>query len=463
MARARVVSARADSLLAPGRRRITVALAMLPVLVAFEALAVSTVMPRASAELGGMGLYPLVFAGPPATSLIAVVLAATWCDHGAATRVMTAGCAVLCAALLLVGLAPSMIVLVLGRAVQGVGMGLVSVALYVLIARLYPARLQGQMFTVLSAGWVLPGVVGPAIAGALADTVGWRVIFWAMPLLIIPVRLLLHDPTGAASAPVAPPEGEVAARPPVLAAGLSALGVGILSFAGDRVAHARAPLDLLLLALGLVLVLVTTPRLLPRSVLRSVDGVGALVIARGLVAAAFVLAEVYLPLQLIARYHLSAAHAGLILTVSTLTWFAGAWVAGRDLLPETARVPLGAGTMVAGILATGTVLLVHAPTAVAIATWCLTGLGMGLAYTSTSILTMRRSHPARQGANSSALQIAESLVQAVMLAVVGLGFQLLLAQRGAADALPYALNAAAAAMLALLATGVGLHRGRRAA
>ena len=117
------------SLFAPAHRRSTVALAALPFLVAFEALAVSTVMPRAAEELGGLSLYPLVFAAPLATSLVSIVVAGTWNDRQGPMRVMTAGLVVFCAALLMVGLAPSMSVLVAGRGLQGLGMGLVTVGL----------------------------------------------------------------------------------------------------------------------------------------------------------------------------------------------------------------------------------------------------------------------------------------------------------------------------------------------
>jgi hypothetical protein len=51
--------------------------------------------------------------------------------------------------------------------------------------------------------------------------------------------------------------------------------------------------------------------------------------------------------------------------------------------------------------------------------WASAGLGMGLAYPTLSVLTLELSAPSEQGANSSALQIADALFAAVVLAVSG--------------------------------------------
>ena len=42
------------------------------------------------------------------------------------------------------------------------------------------------MFATLSTAWVLPGVFGPAIAGAVGQTIGWRAVFLGLlPLIAI--------------------------------------------------------------------------------------------------------------------------------------------------------------------------------------------------------------------------------------------------------------------------------------
>ena len=40
------------------------------------------------------------------------------------------------------------------------------------------------MFATLSTAWVLPGVLGPAIAGVVGETLGWRYVFLGLLPLI---------------------------------------------------------------------------------------------------------------------------------------------------------------------------------------------------------------------------------------------------------------------------------------
>ena len=64
--------------------------------------------------------------------------------------------------LLIAGTAGTMPVLVAGRLVQGLGGGGLTVALYVVIARVYPPVLHPKIFAAFSAAWVIP-VAGGAV------------------------------------------------------------------------------------------------------------------------------------------------------------------------------------------------------------------------------------------------------------------------------------------------------------
>src|SRR5262245_10173736 len=65
----------------PGRKRLTAALVLTITLVAFESLAIATVMPVVSDDLGGLGLYGWVFSGFFLGSLIGIVLAGWAADR----------------------------------------------------------------------------------------------------------------------------------------------------------------------------------------------------------------------------------------------------------------------------------------------------------------------------------------------------------------------------------------------
>src|SRR5260370_41263179 len=156
------------------RRPLTVGLVLAVTLVAFEALAIATVLPVVSRHLGDLRLYGWVFSAFMLTSLIGIVLAGTLADRVPLGRPMLAGLGLFALGLVIGGLAPDMPVLVAGRAVQGLGAGVVPAVAYVAISRGYPDEYRPRMFAVMSTAWVVPGLVGPAIAALVAAAVGWR-------------------------------------------------------------------------------------------------------------------------------------------------------------------------------------------------------------------------------------------------------------------------------------------------
>ena len=74
--------------------------------------------------------------------------------------------------------------LLAGRLVAGLGGGLLTVAIYVVIGRAYPGELRPRVFSWISAAWVLPSLVGPPVAGWLAETFSWR---WVFLVVVAPV------------------------------------------------------------------------------------------------------------------------------------------------------------------------------------------------------------------------------------------------------------------------------------
>lgn len=142
---------------------------------------------------------------------------------------------------------------------------------------------------------------------------------------------------------------------------------------------------------------------------------------RGLVAAAGFGAEVFLPLMLTRERGLSPSFAGLVLTVSALSWTAASWYRGRPKQPFSHAVFLQAGmiSIVLGIATATLTLNPHVPVLVGILGWGLTGLGMGTVFPTVSVLILEYSSREEQGANSSALQLSDSLSTATVLAVGG--------------------------------------------
>ncbi|GAB2637622.1 MFS transporter [Kribbella swartbergensis] len=438
--------------LSPQYRALTVGMVALITLVAFESLAVTTAMPTVAQALDGLYLYALAFGGPLASAVVAMVVSGTWSDLKGPTRPLWHGTAWFLAGLIIAGLAPTMEILVAGRIIQGFGSGLLTVALYVVVGRLYPARLRPRIFAAFATGWVVPSLVGPAIAGLIVEHTSWRIVFLAVPVIAIPAALVMRPGLARGAAQEVRP-GRLWDKRALLAVA-AAVGVGLLHYGGQQ----HGVLRIVLLAIGLAGVVAFAPKLLPSGTFVFRSGLPSVVALRGLVASAGFGAEVFLPLMLTRERGLSPALAGLVLTVSALSWTAASWYRGRPNQPFSHAVFLQAGmvSIMLGIVTAALTLNDNVPVVVGILGWSLTGLGMGTVFPTLSVLVLEYSERDAQGANSSALQLSDSLSTATVLAVGGSLFAVL-EPRSAVTA--YLVAFGLPALLALL----GAQAGRRTA
>ncbi|HEY6793106.1 MAG TPA: MFS transporter [Kineosporiaceae bacterium] len=415
-------------------RALTIGAVALISLTAFEALAVATVMPQVAADLNGLGGYALAFGAPLATSVVGMALAGAWADGVGARRPLGVGVLLFAVGLLLAGFAPQMAVFVLGRGVQGLGAGMETVALYALVGTVVPEPQRPRIFVWFSAAWVLPAMVGPAISALLLHVLGWRSVFLLIPALALPAGLVMWPvvrTVGRDSAPSTAAGAREVRRRLVLAAAAGS-GAAVLQAAGARPESGwRAAA-----AAALVVVLCCGRRLLPEGLFRLRRGVPAVVALRGLIGAAFVGADTYLPLLLVREHGWDPGAAGLVLTLGALTWSGGSWIQGRYPRPEIRYVlcRIGTSMLAAAVVIVLLTALPGAPGWTAVIGWAVAGTGMGLAYSSTSLLALHLSPPERHGEASSALTTSEALTSSAALALAGAVFAALLPAHLAAGA-----------------------------
>ncbi|MCR2809856.1 MULTISPECIES: MFS transporter [unclassified Microbacterium] len=429
---------------------VTLGASALIFLAAMQALAVTTVMPVVSADLEGDALYAVAFAGTLATSVIGMVAVGAWSDRFGPRAPLYAATALFVLGLVVAGLAPSMPILVVGRLIQGLGAGGQTVALYVVVARVYPSQLHGRVFAAFSAAWVVPSLIGPFLAGAVTEYLHWRWVFLGVAALTVlsftMVALRLH---GIALGVDAPAAGRIGLR--LACAVAVAAGALALSLAGGF-----GPWSAAAVAASVIVIASAARPLLPRGALRAARGLPSVVLMRGLIAGALFGAEIYVPYLLIDEYDFSPTWAGLGLTAAALAWATAADVQGRfgDRIGNTRIAVIGCAQLFTSVVVAAAVAWGHLPPAVLIVGWALAGSGMGLMYPRLTVLTLAYSAPQNQGFNSSALSISDSVGAAVTIAVMGLVFTAL-AGTGAGFPAVFAI----AAVLALLALVPGLRLG----
>ncbi|MFC8192408.1 MFS transporter [Cellulomonas sp. NPDC057328] len=411
------------------RRTTTAALVTLVVLVAFESFAVTTVMPGVADVLDGHALYAFAFAGPLATGVVGMVVAGTWSDRSGPFRPFLTGTALFVAGLVVAGFATSMPVLVGGRLAQGLGGGAVNVTLLVTLARAYPPALHPRAFAWFSAAWVLPSLVGPTVAGVVAQAAGWRWVFLGVALLVVPTSL----PLLRTLRPLGTPDGGAGARTDGRRrVGLAVLVAGAVLALNLAVELPAAPSAALAAAAGATALVAVRP-LLPAGALAARPGLPSVIATRALVSGAFFGAQAYVPYLLAQRDGWGPAASGLALTTAALAWSGMSAVQGRLGHRLTSRGAVRVGTVLVAVGVVGAFVTAAAdlPPAVLVATWTSAGAGMGLASSRLNVLVLGYSAPGSQGTNSSAMSISDAVGSAMTLAVTGVLFALVTGTGGA--------------------------------
>jgi len=397
---------RPDRLFAPEHRALVVGLTLTITLVAFESLAIATVMPEVKDDLGGLGLYGWVFSGFFLGSLAGIVAAGQLADRVGLRTPYLVGLAIFAAGLLIGAEARGMEMLVVGRVLQGFGAGAIPSMGYTAIGRGMPAALRPRMFAALSTAWVLPGLVGPAIATGIAHATSWRWVFG----VLVPVAVVAGIMTAPALAQV-DRRNPVTEPPPLdrrrigLVAAL-VVGVGAAFGATD----APPAVAVALAAVGVPLAVWAFRLLEPPGTLRLAAGVPATVAVRGLLTMAFFSGDAYVPLALKDGRGTASWVAGLALTAGAVCWCGGSWVQARLLERVGPRRLVGLGTL--SLVAGAALLLVTMgglPVPIAIVAWGIAAFGVGLSYSPLSVTVLGAAEAGQEGSASAALQLADSL------------------------------------------------------
>ncbi len=418
-------SSDAAGLWSPARRQLTVGLLLTITLVAFESLAVATVMPEVKDDLGGLALYGWVFSGFFLASLLGIVVSGRLADERGLAVPFTAGLVLFSVGLVVGGAATSMPMLVAGRIAQGFGAGAIPATAYAAVGRGYPAALRPRMFATMSTAWVVPGLIGPALATLVEHAWSWRLVVLGL-LAFVVVAIVMAVPAlralDVAPAPVQPnPRRGSPGR---------GVGVGSAGRTSSPVPRARARARGRCRA-GRHLRCAAGPGggaprggparrgwafvgLVPAGTLRLRAGVPATVAVRGLLTCGFFAADAYVPLAITDGRGASTWVAGAALSMASVLWATGSWVQARviDRMGPRRLDQLGFALIAASVGLMVAVAL-GIPVGLAVAAWGVAGLGMGMAYSPLSLTVLAAARPGEEGSASAALQLSDTLGVAV--------------------------------------------------
>jgi MFS family permease len=379
---------------------------------------VNTSMPRVLGELGQPEFYAWVPSAFILAQVVGLSVGGAWKDRSGLRTPFIVAVAAFGVGSVLCAMAPSMGLLVLARAVQGLaGGGLGAVCFAAAAAHREGVRLR--LFSLISGAWGVFALGAPLLGGFITDTLGWRWIF-LVNVPICTLVLLLGAFTFRASAPA-----DAGRALPVVRAALLAVAVGSLTAAPS----ARMPMTLVLLGVGVAVAWVYARQerraavpIVPPGAWIGRGPVGSSMQAAMFYLAAYTGAGVFLPLYLVGVRGETSAQAGLVLSIGGFMWTIGSLVAssfGRGRWPM--RMVVGGAVLiaVAGVSIAAQAAIGSLPLVLLYVTWGAAGLGVGLALLHLMNWAIVFS-PARQsGSTSGGVQTMRMLGSAAGGALMG--------------------------------------------
>jgi len=394
--------------LSASQRLLATGLVLGVTLVAFEVTAIVTAMPTITADLDGDSLFGLAAAVYTLANLVATVAAGELADRRGAVVPYAWSIATFVVGLVVAAAAPSMIWIVIGRTLQGAGTGAFAPIGYVLVKRAFPEEWHATMFAAISAGWVLPSLVAPGLAGWVTHHFGWRWVFVG----IVPLALVVGALGAVTMRRIPAPPAEH--REPTRVGAAVALALGIGGFvAGVQSSRPIPAVALVLLGMGAGAY--GYSRLMPAGTWRAARGLPAIVVCRTIAMAAFLGADSFIPLAADRIHGASPTVQGFVIIGAALFWTVGQWIRARWPRPDHRRaIREGFVILALGIVLATPVLWDGWPLALVFAGWSVGGLGMGLLFNPSTMASTAYATDGSEGRISSQVSLADSLGFSVM-------------------------------------------------
>lgn len=392
-------------------------------LAALDQSIVGTALKTIVTDLGGAEQVSWVIAAYLITSTVSTPLYGKLSDLYGRKPVYQVAIAIFLLGSVLGGLSQNMLMMILARAIQGLGGGgLLSLAITI-VGDMVSPRERGKYQGYFGAVFGLSSVAGPLLGGLLTDTVGWNWIFFVnVPIgvaawLVVGARLNLPftrrdhhlDYLGAAT----------------LVAGVSALLL-VTQWGGEQYAWLSAPIlglgaAAVLLLVAFLLVERRSPEpILPLRLFRnrtfSLVNAAQFIIALGMFGAI-----IYIPfyLQLVRGY--SATGAGLMM-IPVVTGILITSIGAGQLISRTGRwkpFPVaGTATFTVGLALSAT-LSTTTPAWLLGIYLAVIGAGLGLTMQTLVLAVQNDSDPAELGVATASVTFSRSLGGAIGVAVFG--------------------------------------------
>lgn len=159
---------------------------------ALDQTVVGTAMPRIIADLGGFSQYTWITTAYIITSAVAVPITGKLTDIYGRKIFYIGGLILFVLASVACGLSNTMNEIIIFRAVQGIGAGVMMANAFTVIGDLFPPAVRGKYQGFMSAVFGLSAIIGPTLGGFITDSLSWHWVFFVnIPLGLIIIVLFI--------------------------------------------------------------------------------------------------------------------------------------------------------------------------------------------------------------------------------------------------------------------------------
>jgi EmrB/QacA subfamily drug resistance transporter len=159
---------------------------------------VATILPTIASEFKALGSIAWVATAYLLTSTITQPLAGKLSDTIGRKALMTTCMLIFLLGTMICALSTGLVMVVAGRAVQGMGGGGVVAMVQIILSDVVSIQDRGKYTGFIGAVWTISSIVGPLLGGVFADQLSWRWTFWInLPLGVVAlviVAVFLHLP-----------------------------------------------------------------------------------------------------------------------------------------------------------------------------------------------------------------------------------------------------------------------------